>query len=64
MKASEYRNKSVEELRQELLALRKEQLNLRIQQKMDRLPKSHLVRAARRKIACIKTLLKEKGSIV
>jgi large subunit ribosomal protein L29 len=61
MKANECRNKSVEELNQELLALRKEQFNLRMQKKMGQLPKSHLMRKARRDIARIKTVLKEKA---
>jgi large subunit ribosomal protein L29 len=64
MKASECRNKSEVELKQELLALRKEQFNLRMQKKMGQLPKSHLVRKARKEIALIKTILKEKGSMV
>lgn len=64
MKASEYRNKSVEELNKELLALRQEQFNLRMQKKMGQLPKSHMLRKAKKDIARIKTILKEKGLMV
>ncbi len=61
MKASEIRNKSVEELNQELLALRKEQFNLRMQKKMSQSPKTHLMRKAKKDIARIKTVLREKA---
>lgn len=56
----EYRDKSVAELRQNLLNLRKEQFNLRMQKQMGQSPKANLVRAARRNIARIKTILQEK----
>jgi large subunit ribosomal protein L29 len=61
MKASEFRAKTVAELEKELLALRKEQFNLRMQKKMGQLPKSHLVRKATRDIARLKTVLTEKS---
>ncbi len=64
MKAIELRNKSVEELKTELLALLKEQFNLRIQKGSGQPPKSNLFRKVRHDIARIKTILKEKGSIV
>ena len=64
MNTSEWRNKSTEELQQELLALRKEQFNLRMQRKMGQPPKSHLFRKARKDIARLKTILKEKGLVV
>ncbi len=64
MKASECRKKTEEELKQELMALRKEQFSLRMQKKMGQLPKTHLVKKARRDIALIKTILKEKGLMV
>jgi len=60
MKASELRNKSVEELRQELLELRREQFNLRMQQATGQLAKPHLVRQVRRNIARVKTVLNQK----
>ncbi|RDI46969.1 50S ribosomal protein L29 [Aquicella lusitana] len=64
MKASELRNKSTEELNKELLALLKEQFNLRIQKGAGQPPKPHLFKKVRLDIARIKTILKEKGSSV
>lgn len=64
MKASELRNKNVEELTKELLALLKEQFNLRIQKGAGQPPKAHLFKKVRLAIARIKTILKEKGSSV
>ncbi|VVC75167.1 50S ribosomal protein L29 [Aquicella siphonis] len=64
MKAIELRNKSVDELKTELLALLKEQFNLRIQKGAGQSPKSNLFKKVRLDIARIKTILKEKGSIV
>lgn len=64
MKASELRNKSVEELKKELLALLKEQFNLRIQRGVGQPPKAHLFKKVKLDIARIKTILNEKGSIV
>ncbi|MCP5419210.1 MAG: 50S ribosomal protein L29 [Gammaproteobacteria bacterium] len=60
MKVSELRQKSVEELNQELLDSRREQFNLRMQQATNQLSKPHLFRQVRRRIARIKTLLREK----
>lgn len=64
MKASELRNKSVDELKKELLALFREQFNLRIQKGAGQPPKSNLFRKVKLGIARIKTVLKEKGSKV
>jgi large subunit ribosomal protein L29 len=64
MKAIVLRDKSIEELKSELLALLKEQFNLRIQKGAGQPPKSNLFKKVRRDIARIKTILKEKGSIV
>ena len=64
MKVADMRNKSVSELTTELLAILKEQFNLRIQRGMGQAPKSHLFKQARKNIARIKTILKEKGSSV
>lgn len=60
MKATELREKSKEELKTELLALLKEQFNLRIQKGSGQTPKSHLFRKVRHDIARLKTVLKEK----
>jgi large subunit ribosomal protein L29 len=64
MKATELRNKSAEELMKELLALLKERFNLRMQKGAGQPPKSHLFKKVKLQIARIKTILKEKGSIV
>lgn len=64
MKATELRNKSIEELTKELLALLKEQFNLRIQRGAGQPQKSHLFKKVRLEIARIKTILNEKGSRV
>jgi large subunit ribosomal protein L29 len=61
MKATELRNKSVEELKEEMLALLKEQFNLRMQKGAGQPPKPDLFRKVRHDIARIKTILKEKG---
>lgn len=64
MNASEYRNKSTDELKNELLALLREQFNLRMQKGAGQPPKSHMFNKVRKSIAQIKTILKEKGSQV
>ena len=61
MKVSELRNKSEAELQQQLLELRKEQFNLRMQSAMAQLPKSHLFTVVRKNIARVKTVLNEKS---
>jgi large subunit ribosomal protein L29 len=61
MKASELRQKSVDELKQELLALLREQFNLRMQKAINQTTKSHLFRQARRNIARVKMALGEKA---
>lgn len=62
MKATELRDKSADELSNELLALRKEQFNLRLQLATGQSMKSHRVREVRRDIARVKTILNEKAS--
>ncbi len=61
MKASELREKSVEELQQELLELRRKQLGQRIQHSTGQLGQTHEVRAMRRDVARIKTVLNQKA---
>ncbi|MGB7991702.1 MAG: 50S ribosomal protein L29 [Candidatus Methylophosphatis roskildensis] len=61
MNASELRRKSVDELKQELLALLREQFNLRMQKATNQTTKSHLFRQARRNIARVKMVLGEKA---
>lgn len=60
MKASELRQKSVDELKQELLGLLREQFNLRMQKSTGQLSKPHLFRQVRRNIARVKAVLDDK----
>lgn len=58
--AKDYKEKSAAELKEELLNLRKEQFNLRMQQGAGQMSKPHLFKVVRRDIARIKTILTEK----
>ena len=60
MKATELRNKSVEELKNELSGLHREQFNLRFQLKTGQLSKTDNLRKVRRDIARVNTVLSEK----
>ena len=62
MKASELNEKSVEELNQLLLELRKEQFNLRMQKSIGQLAAVHQFGKIRKDIARIKTVLTQKSS--
>ena len=62
MNAAELREKSVEELKTELLGLLKEQFNLRMQQGSGQLSRPHLMKEVRRDIARINTVLVEKAN--
>ena len=59
MKASEIRQKTGEEMKQELDALHKEQFNLRMQNATGQLARNSEVKRVRRDIARIKTVLTE-----
>ncbi|MDH3337600.1 MAG: 50S ribosomal protein L29 [Gammaproteobacteria bacterium] len=59
MDANELRGKSIGELNEELLALRREQFNLRMQQATGELSKPHEHRRVRKSIARIKTVMNE-----
>lgn len=61
MKATELKEKSVEELNAELLSLLREQFNLRMQHSTGQLEKSHQLKTVRRSIARVKTILTEKA---
>ncbi len=60
MKASELREKSVADLKEELLALRREQFNLNMAKATGQLAQIHLLRQIRRDIARIKTVITQK----
>jgi large subunit ribosomal protein L29 len=57
MKASEFRTKTGDQLREQLLQLKKEQFNLRFQKATGQLENTARVREVRRDIARIKTIL-------
>ena len=61
MKASELRDKSVEDLTSELNGLLREQFNLRMQKGTGQLSHTHRVGQVRREIARVKTILSEKA---
>lgn len=60
MKASDLREKSVEELQSQLEDLYKDQFNNRMQKSTGQLGQTHLLRDVKRDIARVKTLLNEK----
>jgi len=60
MKASELREKPISDLEKELVALRKEQFNLRMQMGSGQMVRPHLFNAARKNIARVKTVITEK----
>jgi large subunit ribosomal protein L29 len=62
MKASEVRGKRGDELREQLLQLKKEQFNLRFQKATGQLENTSRVREVRRDIARIKTILAEQAA--
>ena len=59
MEAVDLRKKSVEELNDELVALRREQFNLRMQKTTGELAQNHEHKRVRRDIARVKTVLTE-----
>ena len=61
MKASELREKSVDDLQKELHGLLREQFNLRMQKGTGQLSHPHRVSQVRREIARVKTILSEKA---
>lgn len=62
MKASELREKSRDELKSEILGLRKEMMNLRFQQANLTMENTARVQQVRREIARCKTILTEIGA--
>jgi large subunit ribosomal protein L29 len=61
MKAPELREKSAEQLNEQLLNLLRDQFNLRMQKATGQLGQSHLLKQAKRDIARVKTVLNQKG---
>jgi large subunit ribosomal protein L29 len=65
MKSAEYlkqlRGKKPEQIDEELAALQKEQFNLRFQAAAGQQPKSHLASEVKKRIARLKTVLKQQA---
>ena len=59
MKATELREKSVEQLNEQLIDLLSDQFNLRMQKASGQLTQSHLLSQVKRDIARVKTVLKQ-----
>lgn len=63
MKASELRQMTVQQLDDELVELRKEQFNLRMQEGIGQSPRQDRFGKVRRDIARVKTVINEKLSV-
>ncbi|MGI9279343.1 MAG: 50S ribosomal protein L29 [Endozoicomonas sp.] len=63
MKAAELREKTVDQLNEELITLLRDQFNFRMQKATGQLNQTHLLKQTRRDIARIKTALNEKAGI-
>ena len=61
MKVSEMKEKSVDELNEELLTLKREQFTLRMQKGSGQLEKNHRLKEVRRDVARVKTILTQKA---
>ena len=61
MNAAELRAKTDDELNEELMSLRKESFNLRMQQATGQLSRPSEMRAVRRSIARVKTIIGERS---
>ena len=62
MKAAELRDKTPDQLRDELVRLKKESFNLRFQQATGQLESTARMKAVRRDAARVKTILNEKAA--
>ena len=62
MKAQDVRTKSLDQLKDELVKLKKEQFNLRFQTATGQLENPARMRAARREAARVKTILNQKAA--
>ncbi len=61
MKANELREKSAQQLNEQLLGLLRDQFNLRMQKATGQLGQSHLLRQVKRDIARVKTVLNQQA---
>ena len=64
MKAIELREKSVDELKETLIGLLKDQFNYRMQKSTGQLGQSHLLQQVSRDVARVKTVINEKADSV
>lgn len=62
MKISEVRDLSADQLEEQLVALKREQFNLRFQQASGQLENSSRMRSVRRDVARVKTIQSETGA--
>jgi len=62
MKAQDLRTKSADELKDDLMQLKKEQFNLRFQQATGQLENTARMRQVRRDVARIKTVMAERAT--
>jgi len=62
MNANELREKTPDQLREELANLKKESFNLRFQQATGQMENTSGIKAARRKAARVKTILNQKAA--
>ena len=62
MNANELRDKTPDQLREELSSLKKESFNLRFQQATGQLENTAGIKAARRNAARVKTILNQKAA--
>ncbi len=62
MKASELNDKTPDQLREELVALKKESFNLRFQQATGQLENTARIKTVRRDAARVKTVLNQKAA--
>lgn len=63
MKVSELKEKSVDELKETLVSLAKEQFKNRMEQSTGQLTKTHELKATKKDIARVKTVLNEKTRV-
>ncbi len=61
MSATDFRSKTPDQLKQDLLQLKKEQFNLRFQVATGQLEKTARIKIVRRDIARVQTILREKA---
>ena len=62
MDAKELRDKTLDQLRDELTSLKKEAFNLRFQQATNQMENTSRMRTVRRDVARVKTILNEKAA--